>query len=134
MQYSRFAHPACPGKPQPRPPDGHSASLPEVQLASMVVCPAQISQGEHSLKHDFTGVHGLQSVSSSRWAESQLPMPPEVEPIQTKRPERAGNSQHPKQSQPLGVKGRHASRQAADCCAKSSAQVAAVPGIDVAGS
>ena len=66
----------------------------------------QTSHGLQSLKHDGTGVHGLQREVSVTLVRSQLPAPFTTEPIQAKLPLPGVSSQQPKQSQPFGVSGR----------------------------
>ena len=70
------------------------------------VSPAHSSQGPQGFKQEGTGVQGRQAAGSPTVSLVQLPTPPEIDPIHTYLPERAGNSQQPKQSQPFGVNGR----------------------------
>jgi len=76
------------------------------QLASGAVRPTQTLQGSQALRHDFTGVHGRQAAGSFTCAASHVPAFRVLEPIHTNLPLSAGNSQQPKQSQPLGVIGK----------------------------
>ena len=86
----------------------------------------QSSQRPQSLRQSATGVHGLQSAVSRTSSSVQLPslVPGNTEPSHTYAPPSAGlrsaiasNVQHPKQSQPLGVSGRHTSRHISLCAA-----------------
>ncbi len=76
------------------------------QLGSGALVPTQVSHGSQALKQFFTGVHGWHAVGSVTVVALQLPAPSRVEAMDTKRPLRAGSSQQPKQSQPLGVSGK----------------------------
>ena len=75
---------------------------------SAAVLPGHSSHSPHSLAHEGFGVHGAQASGSPILASEQLS--PSV--TLTLPPPGSSTAQHPKQSQPLGVRGWQLSRHA----------------------
>ena len=92
-------------------PGPHTGWSGEAQLAPGRPPPTHTSQSSQVFSQAGTGVHGGHSAGSPAFS-AEHPWPPTSgAPIQTKLPLRAGSSQQPKQSQPLGVSGSQLSTQ-----------------------
>ena len=75
----------------------------------------QSSQASHLLKQEGTGVHERHDVPSPLQVSSLM---------NAKRPLPCESSQHPKQSHPFGVTGRHLAEQLAGCAERWASQEA----------
>jgi len=85
--------------------------------------PMQMSQCPHGFKHACTCSHGWHFVGSPTLPSVQLPFPlPSSDPSHT-GVGAPGITQHPKQSQPCGVRGPQYDKHWADCIWKAVVQV-----------
>lgn len=108
-----------PGTPHPAPPFGHCSAGVQLELGTPLS--THTSQSSQALEQPGTSVHGGHLAGSVTVLEEHS-----GDPIHT-GVGASGKTQHPKQSQPLGVSGRHVSRHSAGWDASASAHVVLPP-------